>query len=158
MPGERFSTPPRLPLFLNTKHDVRKGLKIGPTVDIHRTLKGRKESLTDAGPEVSLLCRKALGTWHTSGLLHIPAMGNPWLPRRYFQFKWIDVSCQYPPCSRQRGFTALRSSFMSESSKCKSFSPFAFISFPSHTYLHQPCSLSSISYSSSNQHKNQGLL
>lgn len=59
--------------------------KIRPTVYVHRMLnQGRQESI-DAGPEVSLLFRKAVGTWLTSGLLHIPAMGSPFqLPCLYF--------------------------------------------------------------------------
>lgn len=37
----------------------------------------RQESGADAGPVVSLLIRKAVGTWLLSASLDIPVMGNP---------------------------------------------------------------------------------
>lgn len=79
----RFSAVHPLAVFLETKHNVLKIISLGnsqirPTVDIYRMLNNRRqENLTDAGPEVSLLFRKAVGAWHTSGLLHIRVMGSP---------------------------------------------------------------------------------
>lgn len=37
----------------------------------------RQENTTDAGPEVSVFLRKAVGTWSTCVPLHIPVMGSP---------------------------------------------------------------------------------
>lgn len=54
-------------VFLETKHNVLKIISLGnsqirPTVDIYRMLNNRRqENLTDAGPEVSPLFRKAVG-------------------------------------------------------------------------------------------------
>lgn len=46
-------------------------------MDIQDADQKRQESTTDAGPEVSVFLRKAVGTWSTSVPLHVPVMGSP---------------------------------------------------------------------------------